>query len=335
VADASEIPPVVADLVAEIVGDLPVHQRFLDKALREATGEELEQLAAYLTFCCEHDLDVAYLARCYLTLVEDTVEEQLFFNRHHRYRHSTFADVADHVYHDREYMNRYMYGLAISTFVWPNHVQMARFFRARLPRQRRGRYLEVGPGHGYLFLTAMRLSRYDEFLGVDLSAASIAQTAAIVDAFCPGRPVRLEEHDFLDAGARQLGRFDAIVAGEVLEHVEQPAAILRRISELAAPDAFIFVTTCVNAPAIDHIYLWRSTDELEAMIEANGLRLVDALRLPYEGTTLEESRDASLPVNVAYVLAPVTDQGVRTGRAPSARSTTPTVGGRTRSSDRT
>jgi hypothetical protein len=304
-AEASEIPPIVAELVAEVVSQLPVHQRFLENALREATGDELAQLASYLTFCCERDLDVAYLATCYLTLVEDTVEEQLFFNRHHRYRHSAFADVAGHVYHDRGYMDRYMYGLAISTFVWPNHVQMARFFRARLPRDRRGRYLEVGPGHGYLFLTAMRLARFDEFLGVDLSAASIAQTAAIVDSFCPGRPVRLEQQDFLHPDALELGKFDAIVAGEVLEHVEQPDALLRRIGELAAPDAFIFVTTCVNAPAIDHIYLWRNTDELEAMIEENGLRLVDALRLPYEGTTLQESRDASLPVNVAYVLAGV------------------------------
>src|SRR5262245_31196927 len=279
-AAASDIPPVVAEFVTEVVGQLPVHQRFLEKALSEATDDELDQLAAYLRFCCDGGVDVAYLATCYLTLVEDTLEEQLFFNRHQRYRHSTFAEVADHVYHDGAYMNRYMYGLAISTFVWPNHVQMARYFRARLPRDRGGRYLEVGPGHGYLFLTAMRLSRFDEFLGVDLSAASIAQTAAIVDFFCPGRRVRLEQHDFFEAGALEPGQFDAIVAGEVLEHVEQPAALLRRIAELVAPDAFIFVTTCVNAPAIDHIYLWRSTDELEMMIEENGLRLVDALRLP-------------------------------------------------------
>jgi len=91
--------------------------------------------------------------------------------------------------------------------------------------------------------------------------------------------------------------------GEVLEHVEQPEVFLRRIAELAKDDAYIFITTCINAPAVDHIYLWRTTDELEEMITASGLTITEPLRLPYEGKTLEESREENLPINVAYVLA--------------------------------
>ena len=95
--------------------------------------------------------------------------------------------------------------------------------------------------------------------------------------------------------------------GEVLEHVEQPEVFLRRIAELATDDAFIFITTCINAPAVDHIYLWRTTDELEEMIEASGLSIVEPLRLPYEGKSLEDSREERLPINVAYVLAKAVD----------------------------
>jgi hypothetical protein len=91
--------------------------------------------------------------------------------------------------------------------------------------------------------------------------------------------------------------------GEVLEHVERPELFLRRIAELAKDDAYVFITTCVNAPAVDHIFLWRTTDELEDMIIRSGLRIVQPLRLPYQGKTLEESREQSLPINVAYVLA--------------------------------
>ena len=91
--------------------------------------------------------------------------------------------------------------------------------------------------------------------------------------------------------------------GEVLEHVERPDIFLRRIAELATDDAYIFVTTCVNAPAVDHIFLWRTTDELESMIVSNGLSIVEPLRLPYEGKTLEQSVEMDLPINVAYVLA--------------------------------
>jgi Methyltransferase domain len=298
-----EIPTTVAALVADVVEQFPVHRGFLDHALGAATPDELRRLDTYLQFCLSRGLDVHYLARSYMTIVEDTIEEQFFFNRHRRYRHSTYAEVADLVYHDAEYMDRYMYGLAISTFLWPNHVEMARLFRARIPRDRGGRYLEIGPGHGYLFLTAMELANYNEFLGVDLSAASIRQTSAVVEHFQPGRKVALELCDFLAAGSLEVGSFDAIVMGEVLEHVEQPEAFLQRIRELAAPRAFIFVTTCVNAPAVDHIYLWRTTDELESMITAAGLRIVEPLRLSYEGKTLEQSLESALPINVAYVLA--------------------------------
>ena len=44
------------------------------------------------------------------------------------------------------------------------------------------------------------------------------------------------------------------------------------------------------------------TDELEAMIESCGLSIKTALRLPYEGKTIQEAVDENLAINVAYVL---------------------------------
>ena len=43
------------------------------------------------------------------------------------------------------------------------------------------------------------------------------------------------------------------------------------------------------------------------MIEASGLSIVEPLRLPYEGKSLEDSREERLPINVAYVLAKAVD----------------------------
>jgi cyclopropane fatty-acyl-phospholipid synthase-like methyltransferase len=200
-------------------------------------------------------------------------------------------------------MDRYMYGLAITNFLWPNHVQMARFMRETLPKGRNGRYLEVGPGHGFLLLSALEVGAFDDVLGVDLSAASVEQTRTIIDHFYPDAPARVELRDFLEATDLEPSSFDAVVMGEVLEHVEQPEVFLRRIAELAKDDAYIFITTCINAPAVDHIYLWRTTDELEEMITSSGLTITEPLRLPYEGKSLEESREENLPINVAYVLA--------------------------------
>lgn len=299
----SDSTALVPQLTEQIADQFPVHRSFLDTARRHITPDEETQLEGYLQFCLNKGLSLEYLAECYLTILGDTLEEQLYFRDHDSYRHSTFAEVAESVYHDRDYMNRYMYGLAITNFLWPNHVEMARFLRRTLPRERTGRYLEVGPGHGFLLLSAMQIGAFDDFLGVDLSAASVEQTRSIIEHFHPGAPARVELQDFLEADDLQPGSFDAIVMGEVLEHVERPEVFLRRIAELAKDDAYVFITTCINAPAVDHIYLWRTTDALEEMITASGLRIVDPLRLPYEGTSLEESREQNLPINVAYVLA--------------------------------
>ncbi|MEO8888179.1 MAG: class I SAM-dependent methyltransferase [Jatrophihabitantaceae bacterium] len=298
----ARVPANVGALVDAVAEIFPVHKSFLVTAVDNAAESELQRLSDYLAFCESKGLDNDYLADSYLTIVGDTIEEQLFFNRNKHYRHSTFAEVAESVYHDADYMNRYMYGLAISTFLWPNHVAMLRMFRTELPRTGGGRYLEVGPGHGFLLLTAAEVGGYEEFLAVDLSDASVRQTETIVQHFHPGSSVQVRKMDFLDAADLEPHSFDAIVMGEVAEHVEEPERFLRRIAELATADAFIFITTCINAPAVDHIYLWRTTGALEEMIEASGLDVVKALRLPYEGTTLAESVTRELPINVAYVL---------------------------------
>lgn len=299
----SPTPTSVDDLLANIADQYPVHRGFLDQSIAGATPEEIARLDGYIQFCLGKGLTLDYLAESYLTILGDTLEEQIYFRDHGRYRHSTFAEVADAVYHDRDYMDRYMYGLAITNFLWPNHVEMARLLHNTIPRDRGGRYLEVGPGHGFLLLDAIEVGNFDDFLGVDLSAASVEQTRTIVEHFHPGAPARVELRDFLEAEDLEPDSFDAVVMGEVLEHVEQPEVFLRRIAELAKPDAYIFITTCINAPAVDHIYLWRTTEELEEMITRCGLRIVEPLRLPYEGKTLEESREQALPINVAYVLA--------------------------------
>jgi 2-polyprenyl-3-methyl-5-hydroxy-6-metoxy-1,4-benzoquinol methylase len=295
-----------AILMTDIIVDKnPVHQSFMQNALRTIDGDDAEHLSQYLEFCLSSGCDIEYLAECYLTIVEDTLREQIYFRRHNNYRYKSFSEVADKVYFDAPYMAKYMYGLAITMFLWPNHVAMARFFVRSLPSQQSGKYLEIGPGHGYFLMRAMQNSKYQHFYGLDISQTSIDQTATIVNHFMPEMEQSLELRcmDFLAAQELRPNEFDAIVMGEVLEHVEAPTAFLERIADIAKPDAHIFVTTCINAPAVDHIYLWRHPADLEKMIEGCGLDIVEALHLPYAGKTVDECVVENLAVNVAYVLA--------------------------------
>src|SRR5690349_14883227 len=94
----SEPAALVNDLVENIVEQYPVHRGFLDQAIAGGTPEELARLGTYLEFCLGKGLDLDYLAECYLTILGDTLEEQLYFRDHKNYRHSTFDEVAASVY---------------------------------------------------------------------------------------------------------------------------------------------------------------------------------------------------------------------------------------------
>jgi 2-polyprenyl-3-methyl-5-hydroxy-6-metoxy-1,4-benzoquinol methylase len=281
-----------------------MHSPFVGRALAGLTADEMDRFEQYLRFCAANGATVDYIADSYLTVVQDTLAEQMYFLRHGSYRHSKFEQVAGFVYNNSHYMHSYMHGLVVTAFLWPNHVKMARFFAEHLPRDRRGSYLEIGPGHGYYMMTAASQSSYDDFTGVDISQASIAQTDALLRFFAPDvvSRVALRHCDFLDAEMLPRTSFDAIVMGEVLEHVERPELFLSRIAELARPGAFIFVTTCINAPAIDHIFLWRAVEDLASVILQSGLKIDKELRLPHDGATLEQAMTQKLSINVAYVL---------------------------------
>lgn len=303
-APKHKLAPLTTSLIAEVVAKNTRHEGFINNALNIVTPEELGDLEKYLGFCASRGISIPYLADCYLTIVGDTLKEQIYFMKHRKYRNATFKDVADAVYHNKEYMDRYMYGLAISDFFWPNHIAMTRFFKKCLPRSQKGKYLEIGPGHGYYLMTALDLSAYDDFLGIDLSEASVKQTQAIIDYFSPEAKGRfaLKNTDFLEAKDLEPGSFSAIIMGEVLEHVEQPQVFINRIAELATKDAFIYMTTCANAPAVDHIYLYEKPQDVEDQFKAGGLEIVDRAILPYEGQTLERCIKEGLAINVAYAL---------------------------------
>ena len=138
----------VRQLLHCIVEQNPAHKNHIDKSTASLPAGDEADLESYLAFCAGQGHGIEYLAECYNTIVRDTQEEQFYFLKHKRYRCSTYAEVGAQVYHNPTYMSKYMYGLAITSFLWPNHNAMHHFFVDNFPKQQGGSYLEVGPGHG-------------------------------------------------------------------------------------------------------------------------------------------------------------------------------------------
>lgn len=292
----------VNELLTEIKMALPMQAATVDRAATGLTSEELVEMDDYIVFCRSEGVGLNRLVKAYKLICEDTLREQIYFKRHGRYRYSTFAEVADSVYFDPDYMSDYMYGLALTQFLWPNHRELFRYFERMLSKSKPGRYLEVGPGHGAFFGRAIRTDLFQFCLGVDISPTSLAMCRKLLVATgVDSSRWELVENDFLELSG-DVERFDSIIMGEVLEHVERPQVFLDKIHDLAVPGGFAFITTAINAPAIDHIYLFRTVDEVKSMAEASGFVVEDYLATPYPGSTMEESERMNLPTNIALVL---------------------------------
>lgn len=295
--------PMLSELVAHIDASSPMHGRSLPAAIAALKPAEADELERYMRFCAAEGWGIERMTQAYITIANDTLREQVYFQRHHRYRHDSFDSVAADVYFDADYMARYMYGLALTLFLWPNHLQIFRYFQRFISATSGGTYLEIGPGHGTFFRHAMLHGGFHTCVGVDLSPTSLEMTRRVLESLgvLPGVSWRLVKADLL-AASDIGGNYDVIVMGEVLEHVERPERFLKRIRELAAPGAQIYVTTAVNAPAIDHIYLFSSVQEVEDLARAADLTPRDVFATPYVGCTMEETVARCLPINVALVL---------------------------------
>jgi 2-polyprenyl-3-methyl-5-hydroxy-6-metoxy-1,4-benzoquinol methylase len=293
------------DRLIEIIGDKnPLHRKFIAGAGDMLLSKEKEDLLAYIQYCAKENLTLDNIASCYDLVVRDTAREQMYFRRHGKYRHSTFQEVASSVYGDDNYMRQYMVGLALTAFLWPNHVAINRFIGEHLEKVKSaGSYLDIGPGHGFYMMKAMRVLRHCSYVGVDISSTSVALTKRILGSsfFGDFGNYSIHQSDFLSWDTRD--RYDVIVMGEVLEHVEDPERLLRKINEVASDEAHVFLTTCANAPEIDHIYLYRSVCEVDQQILDAGFLTRDRLIVPYQGKNLSECEKDGLPINVAYVLA--------------------------------
>jgi 2-polyprenyl-3-methyl-5-hydroxy-6-metoxy-1,4-benzoquinol methylase len=212
-------------------------------------------------------------ARAYDELCMEMLREQIRFRKTGIYRLDDAADANDTVYSDPTRMRAYLIGLALTYLFWPNHYALFQLFREGLLHLQPRRSLEVGAGHGLFTAELVRRHPQVELTVVDISQSSIEVTREFLDAFdVPHDAVRFLLADFMGPDLA-LGSFDLIVLGEIIEHVNDAGALLRRAAELLSPDGTIFLTTCANCPAADHVYYFGSADDIRRLVRATGLRI--------------------------------------------------------------
>lgn len=234
-------------------------ERFFDRAERFLTTFERFLLSKGKTF--EYGID------CFMTLRDEMVRERIEFLRTGRYSSCSFAEVEQRVYSNPRIMEYRMYGLVFGQFFWPEQYARLDFFCDQLLRYRDriGSYLELGGGHAMYIASAIDVLPAETYFElVDISPVSLE----LAQAMTPHSPIRFHQGNVLEFPDNK--KYDLVVAGEVIEHLEDPRTLLARIRRMLAPDGRAFISTPTNSATVDHIYLFRNANEIRDLLASEG-----------------------------------------------------------------
>lgn len=304
-------------LVSTIAATSPLQKKRLEKYLADqppAFFRDASNFAdRYLAYLEHEGIQLDDAVKAYARLCNQMVRYQVRFATTGNYPASDGAEVYEAVYGNDREMKAYMIGLAISLFLWPTHYQI--FSELRRHLQTLGptisSYLEIGPGHGVFLSTAAEFLPRDATLtAVDISATSIAITRSVMAFLHPALSdrIRYEVRDLLRMERNR--HYDFIVMGEVLEHFSDPRAGLRALRALLSPTGHAFVSTCVDCPAADHLWHFRSVAEIRDMLESEGFRISAERVLPVENLPMEEIAARRITINYCALLTDINPERV-------------------------
>jgi 2-polyprenyl-3-methyl-5-hydroxy-6-metoxy-1,4-benzoquinol methylase len=298
------VPPAYGNLSRMIAAQLavfPQHERFLKSRFAAADEAELafsDEIARLVLKIADPSIEA--VCEDYRWLAHAVLEEEMYFRRHGQYRLSKFADAMEQVYSNAPVMRRYMNGLLASQVWWRNHTDVLKVFRdVFIAGNKDGfSHLEIGPGHGLFLHLAADTPRCASAEGWDISPASIAATRSALDRMGASHKIGLELSDLF---APHHQTFDSIVCSEVLEHLEDPGAALKEMGKLLTPGGRLFINAPVNSPAPDHIYLFRTPEELVDLMRGRGFEILQTHFAPSTGATLERARKQALTISAVVI----------------------------------
>ena len=241
-----------------------------------------------------------YAVECYIKMLSDFNYESIKFLQTGEYSNKSFEDVRKKVYNNPEIMEYHINGLLLSQFLWIHHYKILKYFIDSIKKNTNTitNYLEIGGGHGLYISEAISLIKHDaKFTLVDISQTSINLSKKMTNS---------DDINFIKKNIYDYYpslKFDFITMGEVLEHVEKPIELLKKVCSLLTNNGFLFLTVPINAPAIDHIYLFRNKYEIQNIITKAGLIINNEHMFYTENTNKEIAEKLKIPIMYAGLLS--------------------------------
>lgn len=268
-------------LISEIEKKDKLHSKKINanvSYIKEHFPSELDELLGLVqSYFNDLGLDSERVADDYLKMIKDMRTEGLYFYKNGKYRCDSQHIANEYVYSKPEVMTYYMNALLVSQIMWKHHFNIFMYFQRHLKTlfisHSKFSILDIGPGHGFFsYLVKKQFPDYEKIDIVDISETSLEMTKKIIGF--DGEKIKYNKKDIFYYD--DSNKYDFIVLGEVLEHLDDPKQILIKLSNLLKPEGFLWITTPTNAPALDHVYLFKTKEEVLALVADSGLETVDS-----------------------------------------------------------
>ena len=242
---------------------------------------------------------LARAVRGYGKFALDSMKLQVKFQKTGHYENKTYAEAASEVYQNKEYMfGLYLPGILLSHYLWKHHFLQHKFFLEKflplLPKE--GVFYDIGVGTGFYSKELLKRSSL-RGEGFDLSPFALEHTANLIAAYGFDGRYQCNLRDIIAHPAPSPA--DCLINIEVLEHLEDPLTFLKALAGMLRSGGIGLISAAVNAPNADHIYLYRSADEVAEQLQEAGFIVTDrCVENAYEPRTADEI----VPVNAGFVV---------------------------------
>lgn len=264
-----------------------------------------EFLIHYKEYLKSIDIPFQYAVDAYLKMCNDMMSCQIKFMKTGKYPVEQSKAAFANVYSSKLEMTSYMVGLAISQFLWSTHYEMYSCVKDNLRKysDEVNSYLEIGPGHGLFFTYAIQhLKNCKNFTAVDISPISIDITKSIINFVYKNVNDKVTYHNIDMLELELEKKYDFISMGEVLEHVNYPDTLLKKLNSLLTPNGKAFVSTCVDCPAIDHVYHFTSIEQIRELLRDCNFKIIEEKILPVENLPMEEIIARRITINYCAII---------------------------------
>lgn len=247
------------------------------KQLKESSPDFYRELLDIIkTYFTKENLSSQEIISDYLKMINDMRSESIYFFKNNKYRCESQAEANNLVYSKPEVMKYYMNALLISQVLWVHHFNTYLFFKKTLQdifsENHKYSVLDVGPGHGlFSFIIKSNVKKIMKLDIVDVSLTSLEMTKSIV-----GYDDIINYYETDIFFFNKPGKYDLIILGEILEHLDDPKLILTKLKKHLKVKGFLWITTPTNSPALDHVYLFKTKSEVLSLIEETGLVIVSS-----------------------------------------------------------